>query len=334
MILFTQVFLIVSLFFCFLMGGAALAEEWNVGFRSIQVSDAAIHHEIEVAVWYPTQTKAKEESIGPATLHVARGAELPASSQSLILISHGFSGNFLGHNDTAQFLASLGYVVATPTHPDLQGLKSGKPEFDPLVARPRHIQLIIDELLNHPSFKTNLHQKRIGIIGFSLGTYTALTTIGAKPELSGLATYCTINTKDVLLCSPQANQRFSAIAPNLISQRDNRIGGAVLLAPAYGPLFSKSSLANVKIPVQLFSAEKDQELNNRYNAQHFEEFLPNTTSIEVIKDAGHFVFMAPCPDGLKRAVPFICEDTESVNRVAVHKKLNRDIAKFFDEVLK
>ena len=86
--------------------------------------------------------------------------------------------------------------------------------------------------------------------------------------------------------------------------------------------------------MRLFSAEKDQELNNRYNAQHFEEFLPNTASIEVIKDAGHFVFMAPCPEGLKRAVPFICEDAESVDRVAVHQKLNRDIAKFFNEVLK
>ena len=331
---FTKHFLILSLFFFVQVGGAALAEEWDVGFRSIQVSDPAIHHDIEVAVWYPTKAKAKKESIEPATLHVARGAELSVPPQGLILISHGFSGNSLGHNDTAQFLARHGYVVATPTHPDLKGLKSGKAEFDPLVARPRHIQLIIDELLNHPSLKQNLHQNRIGIIGFSLGAYTALTAIGARPDLSGLATYCAVNVQDALLCSPQANQRFSAIAPSLTSQRDNRIGGAVLLAPAYGPLFTKNTLANVKIPVQLFSAEKDQELNNRYNAQHFEEFLPNTTWTGVIKDAGHFVFMAPCPEKLKRAVPFICEDTASVDRVAVHQKLNRDIEKFFSEVLK
>lgn len=329
MTLFARIFLIFGVF----SGSAALAEEWNVGFRSIQVSDPAIHYDIEVAVWYPTQTEAKQESIGSAILNVARDSEPLASIKGLILISHGFSGNSLGHNDTAQYLARHGYVVATPTHPDLKGLKSGKAEFDPLVARPRHTQLIIDELLNHPSLKTNLHQNRIGIIGFSLGTYTALTVIGAKPDLSGLATYCAVNAQDTLLCSPQANQRFSAIAPNLTSQRDNRIGGAVLLAPAYGPLFSKNALANVKIPVQLFSAEKDQELNNRYNAQHFEELLPNTTSTEVIKDASHFVFMAPCPEKLKRAVPFICEDTEPVDRVAVHQKLNRDIAKFFDEMM-
>jgi len=334
MTLLVRHFLIFSVISHLLIGNTALAEEGSVGFKAIQVFDPVIHYDIEVAVWYPTQDKAKQESIGPVILDVARDARPLASSQGLILISHGFSGNFLGHNDTAQFLARLGYVVATPTHPDLQGLKSGKPEFDPLVIRPRHIQLIIDELLNHPSLKTNFRQTRVGIIGFSLGTYTALTAIGAKPDLSGLAAYCAVNIKDTLLCSPQANRRFSAIAPNLISQRDNRIGGAVLLAPAYGPLFSEKSLADIDISIQLFSAEKDLELDHRYNVQHFEKFLPNTTPVEVIKDAGHFVFMAPCSDGLKQAVPLICEDSEPINRKVVHQKLNGDIAKFFDEVLK
>jgi predicted dienelactone hydrolase len=327
-------FLIFGVISHFLIGNAALAEEWSVGFKNIQIFDPVIQYDIEVAIWYPTQDKAKQESIGPEILDVARDARPLDSSQGLILISHGFSGNFLGHNDTAQFLARLGYVVAAPTHPDLQGLKSGKPAFDPLVIRPRHIQLLIDELLNHPSLKTKFRQSRVGVIGFSLGTYTALTAIGAKPDLSGLAEYCAVNIKDALLCSPQASRRFSTIAPNLISQRDNHIGGAVLLAPAYGPLFSEKSLADIDIPVQLFSAEKDLELDNQYNVWHFEKFISNTAPAEVIKDAGHFVFMAPCSERLKQAVPLICEDSKSVDRIAVHQKLNLGIAKFFDEVLK
>jgi len=56
--------------------------------------------------------------------------------------------------------------------------------------------------------------------------------------------------------------------------------------------FSEKSLAEIKIPVQLFSAEKDQELDNRYNVQYFAKLLPNTTPIQVVKGAGHFVFMA------------------------------------------
>jgi len=34
------------------------------------------------------------------------------------------------------------------------------------------------------------------------------------------------------------------------------------------------------------------------------------------------------------AVPAICEDAASVDRVALHQKLNGDIAEFFNEVLK
>lgn len=327
--LFTRVFLILSA----LYAGSVPAEEWNVGFMTIGVSDSVVDYDIEVAIWYPTEAKVKGETIGPTTLQVAKGAQPLVSSQNLILISHGFSGNYLGHNDTAQFLARLGYVVATPTHPDLQGLRSGNLEFDPLVARPRHIQLIIDELLNHPLFGANLNQNHIGIIGFSLGTYSVLTALGATPDFSGLRSYCAIKTQDVLLCSPQARQRFVAIESNLVLLGDNRIGGAVLLAPAYGPVFPEKSLADIATSVQLFSAENDQEIDNRYNAQYFKESLPNIASIEILKDAGHFTFMAPCSEELKRTAPFICRDAEAVDRVMVHRKLNRDIAKFFKTVL-
>ena len=334
MVPFARVFLIIfGMFSCSLAGEPLAGEEWNVGFRVIRISDPVIQDDIEVIVWYPTRAEAKTESIGKATLHVAKEAEPLAPSRGLILISHGFSGNSLGHNDTARFLAGRGYVVATPTHPDLQGLKSGKPEFDPLVARPRHVQLVIDGLWRHPLFKTGLQQSRIGIIGFSLGSYAALTAVGAKPDLSGLAAYCAINRDDALLCSSRASQRLSEIVPDLNPQGDSRIEGVVLLAPAYGPLFSEKSLADAEVPVRLFSAEKDLELDNRYNAQHFEKLLPNVAPMKVIKDAGHFVFMAPCPEPLKRAVPLICEDAESVDRVAVHQKLNEEIAKFFNEVL-
>lgn len=324
----SRFFLISITCFCFLITNTALAEEWSVGFHIIQVPDPAFRGEIEVAVWYPTQSEAKEERVGATYLLVAKDAKPLNHSQGLIILSHGFAGNFMGHNDTAQFLAKRGYIVATPTHPDLPGLATGQAEFDPLVVRPRHIQLIISELLNQPSF-TSIDQSRIGIIGFSLGAYTALSALGAIPDLSGLKAYCAINQKDTLLCSYRAKQRFSIIAASLIPQKNHLISAAILLAPAYGPLFSEETLAGVKTPIGLFSAEKDQELNNQYNAEYFKKSLPNITSHKALKDAGHFIFMAPCPEGLKRAVPLICEDPVSVDREAIHHELNRDIEIFF-----
>lgn len=313
-----------------LLTSIASAEEWNVGFRMIPIPDSAF--ESKFAVWYPTEVEPISETFGIATLQIAKNAKPINTIRGLIIISHGFSGNFLSHNDTAQTLAKFGYVVATPTHPDLHGLRSGKPEFDPLVTRPRYIQSIINKLSNHPLFKSNALQNRVGIVGFSLGAYSALVATGVVPDLSNLATYCAIKTEDELLCSPEATRRLTAIEPYLAHQPDYQVKAAVLLAPAYGPLFSDKSFINVTIPIKIVSAEEDKALDNAYNAQYFKKLLPTKASHEIVKRAGHFVFMAPCSIELKQAAPVICNDNKFVDRTEIHQKLNRDIVNFFKSV--
>ena len=202
----------VTALFCLLFSHALIAKEWNVGFQMLQVADSIVDNNIDVAIWYPTKLKAKEESIGVTTLVIAKDAKPIRSVRGLIIISHGFAGNFLGHNNTAQFLAKSGYVVATPTHPDWQGLRSATVEFDPLVSRPRHIELIIDKLLSLRQFKARSLRKRIGVIGFSLGAYSAISAIGAIPDLTVLPAYCEVEPDDELLCAAQARQRFDAIS--------------------------------------------------------------------------------------------------------------------------
>ena len=319
--------------FWLLVGGAALSDEWSIGLRIVQLPDPVMQHELDVAVWYPTQANVKEEVVGMAIMQVAKNSALLPESKGLILISHGFSGNFLGHKDTAQYLAKNGYIVATFTHADVPGLTAGIPELDPLISRPRQIALIVDGVSNHPLFKASLLNKQVGFVGFSLGAYTGLIAAGAKPDLSSLEEYCATVPRDFLLCSEAARQRFTSIYPQLVSLPGTPIGAAVLLAPAYGPLFSAKSFATVSIPMRFISAGKDEELDNRFNAQLFKNLASERATHEVIEGAGHYVFMAPCSDQLKLAVPVICEDADSIDRVAIHKRLNKDIAIFFDEVL-
>jgi predicted dienelactone hydrolase len=330
--LFSRLFLSMITVFWLLIGGAVLSEEWNVGLRMVDFADPIIQDEIHVTVWYPTKANAKDELVGMAILQVAKNADLAPATKGLILISHGFSGNFLGHEDTARYLATNGYIVATITHPDIPGLHSGIPELDPLISRPRQITLIIDGISNHPLFKASLLSKKVGFVGFSLGAYSGLIAAGAKPDLSSLEEYCGTEPKDFLLCSVAARQRFISIEPQLLSLSVTKISGAVLLAPAYGPLFSKTSFANISIPMRLISAGKDQELDNRFNAQHLKNLLSERATHSVIADAGHFIFMAPCSDHLKQTVPVICEDLTSVDRVKTHRWLNKDIALFFDRL--
>lgn len=323
------IFIVQSIF----LSNILSAETINIGLRVIQVSDPIIETTFDLALWYPTHTKPQKENLNGVTLNIAKDAEPLEDFKGLIIISHGFSGNFLSHNDTAQHLAQLGYIVATPTHLDFTGLKSRKKEYDPLVARPRQIQLSINEVIKNKNFKSHNFEGDIGIIGFSLGSYTALAAAGAKPSLKGLSSYCSENTTDILLCSENAHRRFKEIESQLIKPAKSPISAAVLLGPAYGPIFSEQSLKEIKIPVRLFAAEKDQELNNELNAIHFESSLSNTKEVNFIKNAGHFIFIAPCTKKLKIIVPALCVDPKNVDREAIHLKLNNDIANFFKQTL-
>ena len=128
-------------------------------------------------------------------------------------------------------------------------------------------------------------------------------------------------------------QRYESIEPYLATQQDSIIKAAVLLAPAYGPLFSKKSFHKITIPIKIYSSEKDRALDNKYNAQHIKTLLTSNVTHDIVKDADHFVFMSPCTHELKLAAPLICNDSELVDRAKIHKEINRDILEFFNTEL-
>ena len=306
----------------------------GVGFRVIQLNVSASSGVVDVGVWYPTADLAKTEVVGPVTMQVAKNAAILPSIKGLIVISHGFSGNFLGHHDTAVYLAQQGYMVAAPTHPDVNGVKSMKPHLDPLVVRPHLITRVLDQVTADPSLQTKFEREDVGIIGFSLGTYTSLRLLGAEVDFGGLEEYCSENPGDAILCSSGAKQRFRPLTPLFTNERDERIGAAVLMGPAYGPLFIRQTLSKIDKPIRIYTAEKDEEVDNRHNAHHVAKSLPRRPAIEVIQRAGHYVFMAPCSDAFAAALPFLCRDAVGVDRKAIHEKLNLEITLFFDENLK
>lgn len=91
---------------------------------------------------------------------------------------------------------------------------------------------------------------------------------------------------------------------------EDRIGPVVLLGLGFGPFFTRDSLADVKVPMRVFNAEKDEELDNRYHALHIVSLLPGKVEHEVISGAGHHAFMLPCPQKLRQQLPaFICSDS-------------------------
>lgn len=249
----------------------------------------------------------------------------------LIVISHGNAGSMWGHHDIASALARAGYVVAALEHSgDNAHDKSKIGTAEIFLDRPRQLSALITAVLADPIFGKLVDSNRIGALGFSLGSYTALVASGVRPNFRLIDDYCN-QSKTLGFCTNRA--RIRTIDPQSKKLADPRVKATVALAP-FGIFFDKLGLMGVKVPVLLYAAEDDQELPLADNAQRIKNGLPESTSYFVIPKAGHFVFLAPCSSVQAKIKPQLCNDPRGVERIIVHKKIYSDIIGFFDKNLK
>lgn len=98
-------------------------------------------------------------------------------------------------------------------------------------------------------------------------------------------------------------------------------------------MFGRQTLADVHVPVLLYSGENDRLVFPDKNADALARKLPVEPEFKVIPGAGHFVFMAPCNDEQMAAMPGLCTDAQGVDRVDIHRDLIYEAGRFFSNVL-
>jgi predicted dienelactone hydrolase len=248
----------------------------------------------------------------------------------LIVSSHGYGGSFTGHHDTAEALADAGFVVVAVNHPvDTGG--GDMPRADTLAVlteRPADIKRAIDYMLEIWPDHARLDPGRIGFFGFSRGGYTGLVVAGANPDIRKATALCPPG-----LQRPSCDELQRGEIPTAMPVHDRRVKAMVVADPAFGPLFDRDALKDVKIPIQLWASElsdqdKITEVNPDFVATINSE-LPVKADYHVVGNAGHFVFLVPCSADLAARLPRICTDHQGFDRVAFHKEWNADIVAFF-----
>ena len=260
-----------------LLTAQALATQ--AGWRQINVpgstSDAA---PIAVALYYPTQARARSIVMGPFTAQVAIGAPPDAAFKGLIVVSHGIGGTELGHSSLAEALAQHGYLVAALRHPgdnwqDHTLLQKSAARY--FTERPQHVSRVIDALLNDSDWSDRIARDtqgpRIGAVGHSAGGYTVLALAGGQPDLSRIATHCQGHrADDPIFCGMgrMGQPATSPVAPTAPTPPliDTRVRAVVAFAPV-GVVFSAQSLAKVRIPTAIYEAEQDRFLVPRFHAE-------------------------------------------------------------------
>jgi predicted dienelactone hydrolase len=281
-------------------------------------------------VWSPCEAPAGEASIRDRVFPGTKDCAVKAGRRPLIVISHGRTGWSGGHHDTAAALADAGFIVAAIDHPiDSNASKTRRIEdIAYLTERPADIKHLIDFMLGASPFAASIDPARVGFFGFSRGAYTGLVLVGGKPNGELAQAACAASSTAAALCEQIQAGKFPQ---DFVT--DPRIKAAVLADPAPPFVFGREDLKNVAVPLQLWASEQGGRGASAEATAKIGDALTSKTNVNIVRNAAHFVFLAPCSaDAVKSEAEF-CADGAGFDRAAFHKQFNADLVAFFRQRL-
>lgn len=290
---------------------------YHVGYQTLAVPDAELALVVPVVLLYPTTTAGQPTPVGPYQFVVAPDAPILAGAWPLVLLSHGTGSSGLVHRNLAHFLAGQGFVVGLPEHPhNNRDDNAWANTSQNLIARPRHLQLVLDAVLAAPQLAPALQPAAVALVGHSLGAYTALALAGGQPW------------------SRPADSPDGVARAIPVPAADARVRALVLLAPAVPWFAPAGALAGVTPPILLLVAGQDAFLPPAH-ADIIRHGVPDPARVEfrLIENAGHYSFLSPFPaDRVHPSFP-PSQDPPGFHRARFHAVLYEEIVVFLRRTL-
>lgn len=244
----------------------------------LHVSDATPNprytRKLTLEVWYPAQLAAgqKEHTVYTDVLgsgpndpkrpntpfqfngRAARDAAPAAGTRHpLVIVSHGYPGSRLQMSYLTENLASKGYVVVAIDHPE--STRADKAGFASTLLNRRLDDLFVLDTVAAWSRKGSgnflsgvVDADNTALIGYSMGGYGALNTVGAGVSAAAAAYV----PGGKLAVNQQGNADYE-------SRRDARIKAVVAFAPWGGAhkVFDAAGLAGIRTPTLFVSGDQD-----------------------------------------------------------------------------
>jgi len=272
---------------------------------------------LPLLVFYPTFTPERPERLGAYTLDLALNAELKSGVFPLVVISHGGGGTPYVYRDLAKYLAKRGFVVAIPEHPFNNRRDNSKEgTIENLTNRPRHLRTVIDWMFKQEPYASALKPNTVGVVGHSMGGFTALAVAGAVPT-----------------CLPhEAPDR----QPHAIKvEREPRVRALVLFAPASVWYRVKGAFDDVDLPILMYVGEKDFITPYGIHGRLVLEGVRDRSKIDyrMVKNGGHFAFLTPFPPEMTNPDFPPSQDPAGFDRVWFQRELHADVVDFLGRLL-
>lgn len=320
----------------------------NIGFREIDLAQSAENRALHVALWYPTASTEPVVSTGENQVFFGGPAILdaPVTGQAhpLVVLSHGYRGNWRNLSWLATELVRQGYVVAAPNHPGTTSFDTRPEEAARLWERPRDLSRVIDHLTQNPALAGPVQGDRIAAIGHSLGGWTVTALAGARYSAQRLREECQLHPSP-RICGLAPELGIAPEQQPLLGQdlRDPRVKAFVSLDLGFARGFTAQSLASIEQPILVMGAGVDinGDLPFQMESAHLIAQLPqDLVSSEKIADASHFSFMQKCKPGavalLEKEAPgdeIICQDGDGRSREAIHRQVADRVSTFLAKAI-
>lgn len=258
---------------------------------------------VGLRLWYPAKAKGDTTVTyrhgmtgvdGVKNVIVERGAAFEGVSVAhgrfpLVVLSHGLGGWSEHMSRLGEHLASRGYVVAAIDHRDI-GF-TDVPAFllsfgNVLVDRPADQREVIARLLD-PKFANAVpalaavDAAKVGLIGYSMGGYGALSTTGASYDPGGKP----------FAQLPEASRKLALNPDPAIAAR---IKAVVVIAPWGGQpesrAWTEASLSSLKVPVLMIAGDHDDAVNFKQGVRWIFDALNGTERrLLIYREAKHNV---------------------------------------------
>ena len=248
--------LALLLAYCPLVVQAEPQAHWSVGFHRLSFLDPLDDQPMRAIAFYPSAQAEGLTKMGNYEVEATEDAKIVTGRYPLLMLSHGNTGTPLALHDLATSLARKGFVVVAVIHPgDNYKDHSRLGTLSNLYGRPMQISAAISATLADPELSPYVHDEQVGVIGYSAGGETALILAGAQPDLDRLRRYCQERPEDRDACTTKGE--LIADRDDLVPAADPRVHALLLMAPL-SLMFGRQTLADVHVPVLLYSGENDR----------------------------------------------------------------------------
>jgi len=305
----------------------ALTGKHTVGVRTMDITNPnqlnpltgkTADRTLTLELWYPAQdapTQALAHYDNVTRLHhpfsvqgtAYRDAPVLDSKEKmpLVVISHGYTGYRTLMFYLGEHLASHGYIVAAIDHTDsvnadvdmINAPFTGFPST--LFNRSRDQQFTLNQLTSGKHFlSAHIDQERAGLIGYSMGGYGAVNTVGGcydfkAPSISALTGVTDAQQIEVIA------RAFNSCAGGQYENPkvDPRWRAAIAIAP-WGnqhSLFNRDAMSKITTPLLYMAGEFDDVSHYPSIQQLFADTQGEHTYMLTYRNARHTIASHPIP---------------------------------------